>query len=146
MLRGMVRADLAAYAAMWREPEVIRFTGGKVRDDAESWASFLRNAGSWTVEGYGQWGIFRKADGLLLGHTGFFRALRGLSGDFDGACEAGWVLCALAHRQGFGPEAVAAAHGWFDAQNLGAQSWAMIDVDHAVSLKLATPVWLCATT
>jgi RimJ/RimL family protein N-acetyltransferase len=137
ILRGMVRADFPAFATIWQEPDVVRFIGGKARSEADSWASFLRNAGSWVIEGYGQWGIFRKADGALIGNTGFFRAMRGLGDDFDRACEVGWVLSAAAQGQGHGPEAVAAAHDWFDAQSFGGESWAMIDVGHVVSLALA---------
>lgn len=137
ILRGMVRGDFAAFAAIWTEPEVVRFIGGKARTEAESWSSFLRNAGSWAMDGFGQWGIFRKADGILLGTTGFFRAMRGVGADFDATPEAGWVLSAQSHGKGYGPEAVEAAHAWFDRQPFGGSSGAMIDVGHAVSLRLA---------
>ena len=137
ILRGMERRDFPAFAAIWREPEVVRFIGGKPFSEAESWGRFKSNAGSWVLDGHGQWGIFRKADGMLLGQVGFFRALRGLGADFDRAPEAGWVLCGKAQGQGYGPEAVAAAHDWFDAQIFGGESWGMIDVGHVVSLRLA---------
>lgn len=45
----------------------MRFIGGKPRPMGESWAVFLKIAGSWAIEGFGQWGIFRKADGAFLG-------------------------------------------------------------------------------
>ena len=137
ILRGMERQDFAAFAAIWREPEVVRFIGGKLLSEAESWGRFKGNAGSWVLDGHGQWGIFRKSDCILLGQVGFFTALRGLSADFDGAPEAGWLLSGRARRQGYGPEALVAAQEWFDAQDFGRISWVMIDVDHAVSLALA---------
>ena len=52
--------------------------------------------------------------------------MRGLGEDFDGVPEAGWVLTTDVHGQGLGREAVAAAHGWFDAQPFGGQSVAMM--------------------
>ncbi|OYX44367.1 MAG: hypothetical protein B7Z02_06355 [Rhodobacterales bacterium 32-67-9] len=137
VLRAMVREDFPAMAAIWQEPEVVRFIGGKPRPVSESWAVFLRIAGSWAIEGFGQWGIIRKTDGALLGQTGFFTGMRGLGADFDDAPEAGWVLTAGAHGQGYGREAVTAAHRWFDAQPFGRQSRAMIEVGHAASFAIA---------
>lgn len=137
VLRGMVRADFPALAAIWREPEVVRFIGGRPRPLSESWAVFLRIAGSWVIDGFGQWAITRKADGAFLGQAGFFTGMRGLGSDFDDAPEAGWVLTASAHGQGYGREAVTEAHRWFDAQPFGRRSRAMIEVGHAASFAIA---------
>lgn len=137
VLRGMVRDDFPALAAIWREPEVVRFIGGKPRPVSESWAVFLRIAGSWVIEGFGQWAIIRKADGAFLGQTGFFTGMRGLGPDFDDAPEAGWVLTAAVHGQAYGREAVTAAHRWFDAQPFGGRSRAMIEVGHTASFAIA---------
>lgn len=137
ILRGMARGDFPALAAIWQEPGVVRFIGGKPRPLAESWAVFLRIAGSWAIEGFGQWGIFRRADNAFLGQAGFFTAMRGLGPDFDDAPEAGWVLTSSVHGQGFGREAVGATHRWFDAQPFGGRSRAMIEVGHAASLAVA---------
>ncbi|WP_347313101.1 GNAT family N-acetyltransferase [Defluviimonas sp. SAOS-178_SWC] len=137
LLRGMVREDFPGMAAIWQEPEVVRFIGGKPRPIGESWAVFLRIAGSWAIEGFGQWGIVRKQDGALLGQTGFFTGMRGLGPDFDEAPESGWVLTAPVHGQGYGREAVMAAHRWFDAQPFGGRSRAMIEVGHTASFAIA---------
>ena len=137
ILRGMVRGDFPALAAIWQEPEVVRFIGRKPRPVPESWAVFLRIAGSWVIEGFGQWGIIRKADGAFLGQAGFFTGMRGLGPDFDAAPEAGWVLTAGVHGQGYGREAVTAAHRWFDAQPFGGRSRAMIEIGHAASFAIA---------
>jgi RimJ/RimL family protein N-acetyltransferase len=136
-LRGMVRADFAAFAAIWQEPEVVRFIGRQPRDLAESWGVFLKIAGHWAIEGFGQWAIERKADGAFLGQTGFFIGKRGLGADFDAGPEAGWVLTAAAHGQGYGREAVVAAHRWFDAQSFAGQTHAMIETGHAASFAVA---------
>ena len=137
ILRGMVRDDFAAFAAAWQELEVVRFIGGKPRPEAESWGVFLRIAGSWAIEGFGQWAIIRKADGAFLGQAGFFNAMRGIGADFDAAPEAGWVLRAAAHGHGYGREAVTAAHRWFDAQVFGGRSHVMIEIGHAASFAVA---------
>lgn len=137
ILRGMTKADFPVYAAVWQEPEVVRFIGGKPRSEVESWQRFLRGAGSWVIDGFGQWAITRKADGGFLGMVGFFNAMRGIGADFDAAPEAGWSLRAAAQGQGYGREAAVAAHDWFDAQPFGGRSHAMIDIGHAVSFGLA---------
>jgi RimJ/RimL family protein N-acetyltransferase len=137
ILRGMVRADFPAFAEIWAEPEVVRFIGGKPHGEAESWGKFKGNAGSWVIDGFGQWGVFGKSNDRLLGQVGFFTGKRELGPDFDEAPEAGWVLSGSAQGQGFGFEALVAAHQWFDAQSFGGQSWAMIDDGHRISLRLA---------
>lgn len=136
-LRGMERADFPAYAALWQEPEVVRFIGGKPRSETESWGRFLNIAGNWVVEGFGQWAITLREDGRLIGQTGFFHARRGIGADFDAAPEAGWVLSAAVHGRGYGREAVEAAHRWFDAQPFGGVSHAMIEIGHEVSFAIA---------
>ena len=137
ILRGFGRADFAAYAALWQEPEVVRFTGGEPRSLPDRWGRFLAIAGSWAIEGFGQWAILGREDGALIGQTGFFNALRGIGADFDAAPEAGWVLTAAAHGRGYAAEAVAAAHRWFDAQPFGGASHAMINLDNDRSFGLA---------
>jgi RimJ/RimL family protein N-acetyltransferase len=137
ILRGMAKADFPAFAAIWQEPEVVRFIGGKPRPQSESWGVFLKVAGNWAVEGFGQWAITRRDDGAFLGQTGFFTGMRGIGEDFDAAPEAGWVLTAAAHGKGYGREAVTAAHRWFDAQEFGGISHAMIEVGHEASFAIA---------
>lgn len=137
ILRGFGRADFPAYVALWQEPEVVRFIGGKPRSESESWGRFLGIAGHWIMEGFGQWAITRREDGALIGQTGFFGAKRGIGADFDAGPECGWVLASSAHGQGLGREAVAAAHGWFDAQSFGGVSHAMIEVGHEASFAVA---------
>lgn len=137
ILRGMTKADFPAFSALWQEPEVVRYIGAKPRPVAESWGVFLRIAGSWAIDGFGQWAIIRRADGRFLGQCGFFRAMRGLGTDFDEVPEAGWVLTTNAQAQGYGREAVGAAHAWFDAQPTGGRSVAMIEFGHAGSFAIA---------
>lgn len=137
ILRGMAREDFPAYVALWQDPEVVRFIGGKPRSESESWGRFLGIAGHWIMEGFGQWAICRREDGALIGQTGFFRALRGIGADFDAAPECGWVLAPEAHGHGYCREVVAAAHRWFDAQPFGGVSHAMIEVGHEASFAVA---------
>lgn len=137
ILRGMDRGDFPAFAALWQEPAVVRFIGGEPMAESESWGAFLRNAGSWVMDGYGQWGIFLKSGGPMLGQTGFFTPRRGFGSDFDAFPEVGWVLGGASHRRGYGSEATLAAHRWFDAQPFGAAGAAVIETGNSASLALA---------
>lgn len=137
ILRGYVREDFEHYVVLWRDPEVVRFTGGRARTAVESWGRFQTIAGHWVLEGHGQWAVIRRADGRLIGQTGFFRAMRGLGEDFDAAPEAGWVLAGAAHGQGYGAEAVDAAHRWFDASRHAGPLHAMIEPGNAASFRIA---------
>jgi RimJ/RimL family protein N-acetyltransferase len=136
-LRPFRHGDFPAFATIWQEPAVTRFIGKKPRPLSESWGAFLRIAGGWSMEGFGQWAIERNADGLLIGQTGFFTAMRGLGEDFDRSPEAGWVLTTEVHGKGYGPEAVSAAHAWFDAQPFAGRTVAMIELGHGASFRIA---------
>jgi RimJ/RimL family protein N-acetyltransferase len=137
LLRGFALGDFERYAQIWAEPEVVRFIGGEPRDRAESWARFLKIAGSWPLLGYGQWAVVAREGGRLLGQVGFMQSMRGLGEDFDAAPECGWVLAGEGQGRGFGPEAVAAAHRWFDGQDFGGRSHAVIEKGHGASLRVA---------
>ncbi len=137
ILRGYVRDDFEDYVALRRDPEVARFTGGVPRKASDIWGRFLGIAGNWAIEGFGQWAVIRRADGRLIGQTGIFRAMRGLGAEFDAAPEAGWVLAGAAHGQGYGAEAVDAAHRWFDASRHAGPLHAMIEPENAASFRIA---------
>lgn len=137
ILRGMGKEDFEPFAALWQEPEVVRFIGAKPRPISESWGVFLRIAGSWVINGFGQWAITRRSDGAFVGQCGFFMAMRGLGQDFDTVPESGWVLTTGAQGQGLGREAVAAAHRWFDAQPFAGRTVAMIEIGHEGSFAVA---------
>ena len=137
ILRGYVRDDFEDYVALRRDPEVARFTGGVPRKASDIWGRFLGIAGNWAIEGFGQWAVIRRADGRLIGQTGIFRAMRGLGAEFDAAPEAGWILTGAAHGQGYGGEAVDAAHRWFDASPHAGPLHAMIEPENAASFRIA---------
>jgi hypothetical protein len=71
ILRPHRLGDFETYAAMWAEPAVTRFIGGKPRTREESWMRFLRFAGLWSLIGYGFWAIEEKGTGRFIGEAGF---------------------------------------------------------------------------
>ena len=113
-LRGMRSEDFNRFAEIWANPEVVQFIDAEPWPRSKAWAAFLRQAGHWQITGFGQWAITRHRAPEMSGQVGFFFAKRDLGADFDDAPEAGWVLAPDAHGQGYGMEAVSAAHDWFD--------------------------------
>ena len=135
-LRAMRPEEFDRYAEIWSDSAVVHFVGGKERSRAESWRSFLVNAGQWQMTGMGQWAIEDHASKRMVGQVGFFNGARELGDDFDAHPEAGWVLAREAHGRGLGAEAAHAAHDWFDRVVTGPLV-CMIDHEHKRSLKLA---------
>ena len=113
-LRAMIPQDFERYASMWACPETVAYVGGQPGDHTRAWASFLRNAGHWSMVGYGQWALQPHGTQSLAGQVGFFLGRFGLGEDFDPYPEAGWVLHPDWQGQGLGEEAARAAHDWFD--------------------------------
>ncbi|MEE4188817.1 MAG: GNAT family N-acetyltransferase [Roseobacter sp.] len=113
-LRPMRAEDFNRFAEIWAMPEVVRFIDGAPWPRSKAWAAFLRHAGHWQITGFGQWAINRHRAPEMSGQVGFFYAKRDLGADFDDFPEAGWVLAPDAHGQGYGREAIRAAHDWFD--------------------------------
>ncbi|WP_298971436.1 GNAT family N-acetyltransferase [uncultured Roseobacter sp.] len=138
-LRGMRAEDFNRFAEIWAMPEVVEHINGAPWPRSKAWAAFLRHAGHWQITGFGQWAIHRHREPDMSGQVGFFYAKRDLGEDFDAYPEAGWVLAPEAHGQGFGIEAVRAAHDWFDRVVTG-QLVCMIAPEHEASLRIAQAV------
>jgi RimJ/RimL family protein N-acetyltransferase len=133
-------ADFDGSAALWADPAVVRFIGGKPSTHSEAWARFQRQAGAWPLLGYGVWTVRERASGRFAGEIGFADYKREIEPRFGDAPEAGWVLAPWAHGQGFATEAVAAAHAWGDARFKGPRTVCMIDPANAASLGVAAKV------
>lgn len=128
-------ADFADLAAMWADPQVVRFLGGTPSTAEDSWARLLRYAGSWALLGFGFWAVRRRDTGSYVGDVGFLDGRRtGVEG-FGRDPEIGWSLAGSAQRQGFATEAIMAALDW--GQPRFARTVAMIDPRNAASVAVA---------
>ena len=136
IMRLPERADFDGFAALWADPEMLIHLPFDPQTRAECWPRFLRNAGSWTILGYGSWLVFEKT-GDFVGVAGFFDAARGFGEDFDGCREAGWVFTPAASGKGIATEAMKAALGWMDCQDFGNQTVCMTGADHMASINVA---------
>ena len=135
-LRGMRAEDFKRFAEIWAVPEVVKYIDGEPWPRSKAWAAFLRHAGHWQITGFGQWAIQRHRMPEMCGQVGFFYAKRDLGSDFDDFPEAGWVMAPEDHGQGYGLEAVRAAHDWFDRVVTG-RLVCMVNPENARALNIA---------
>jgi RimJ/RimL family protein N-acetyltransferase len=137
VLRAPRLADFDDAFAMWRDPVVVRFIGGRAFTREEVWARILRYVGHWDLLGFGFWSIEMRDGGRYVGECGFADFHRELEPPFGATPEHGWALAPWAHGQGFAREAVLASLAWADANLSGNRTSCMIDPANAPSLKLA---------
>lgn len=140
ILRAHGLDDFPALAAMWGDPAIARYIGGKPSTREECWARLLRYAGHWELLGFGFWAVQMKEDSRLVGDVGFANWEREISPSLEGLPEGGWVFSREAHGRGIATEAVEAALAWMDG-HLGAKSTAcIIGPENAASIRVAEKV------
>ena len=131
-LRPHTVEDFEALAALWADPEVTRFIGGRPATREKSWARLLRYAGLWRLLGFGYWAVEDRETGAYLGDVGFADFNRPLDPAPPALPEIGWVLAPAAHGRGLATEAAGAALAW-----LGRDCFCIIDPAHTGSLRVA---------
>ncbi len=115
-LRGPRLEDFEESFAMWGDPEVTRYIGGKPSTREEMWSRLLRYVGHWDVMGFGFWVVRERATGRFVGEVGLADFRRDIEPSLGAAKEAGWALAPWAHGKGFATEAVRAALGWAEGR------------------------------
>ena len=137
ILRGHRLDDFATLAAMWADPGVTRFIGGRASTRAESWARLTRYVGHWALLGFGYWAVEVKGEGRHMGDVGFADWKRDIVPPLEGMPESGWVLAPEAHGRGIATEAVRAALAWGDKHFVGKATTCIIASDNAASIRVA---------
>ena len=137
ILRPHRPEDLDDYAAIWADPVVTRFIGGRPRTHEESWIRMLRYAGMWRLIGYGLWVVEEKATGKLIGEAGFHEMKRDIAPSFEGTPEAGWAFVPAVHGKGVGSEVVTRIHEWAAGRPGFERTVCIIDPGNAAALAVA---------
>jgi RimJ/RimL family protein N-acetyltransferase len=136
-LRAHGLQDAEACAAMWADPRVTRYIGGKPSTEQQSWARLLNYAGHWSLLRFGYWALEEKATGRYVGDVGLADFRRALEPSIRGLPELGWALAPEAHGRGFATEAVGAVAAWGDAHLTGGRIVCIIAPENAASLRVA---------
>lgn len=100
VLRAHALSDFADCLAMWSDPAVTRYIGGRPFNGEEVWARLLRYSGHWQLLGYGYWLVADRASGGFVGEVGFADFRRQITPSFDANPEIGWALAPASHGQG----------------------------------------------
>ena len=136
-LRPHRLADLADLLAMWSDPAVTRYIGGKPSSEQQVWMRILGYTGHWALLGFGYWVVEEKASGAFAGELGFADYKRPIAASMRGFPELGWALAPHAHGRGYATEALRAALAWGDAHLLSARTVCLIDPENAPSIRVA---------
>ena len=112
IMRGYRLGDFPSCVAMWGDPLVTRYIGGKPASEADAWRKLVFYTGHWALLGFGFWALEEKATGSFVGEAGFGDFKRDIQPSLQGIPEIGWVLTPSAHGRGLATEAVRAAVDW----------------------------------
>ena len=136
-LRAHRATDHAGCLAIWSDPRVTRYIGGKPSSAEDVWQRVLRYAGLWSVLGYGYWVVEEKSTGQYVGDVGCADFKRQMTPALDGMLEWGWAFAPRAHGKGYATEALRAVMSWAQA-NLDAQRMVCILApDNLASIRVA---------
>ena len=136
-LRGHRLDDFAAFAEMWADPIVARYTGGKPLSEEESWTKLLRYAGHWSLMGFGYWAVEDKETSRFIGELGFADYKRDIQPKLGNTPEAGWIFSPTAHGKGYASEALREVLAWGDARFQDGWTVCLIHPENAPSIRLA---------
>lgn len=136
-LRPHLLDDFPHCCAMWGDPIVTRFIGGRPLTEEESWVRLLRYVGHWFLLGFGYWVVEEKSTGNFLGEVGFAENQRDIEPSLKGTLETGWVFAPHEHGKGFATEAVLAALGWSDQHFPSTRTTCIIDAPNLASFRVA---------
>ena len=136
-LRAHRLEDLPDCVAMWSDPVVTRYIGGKPSSPQQTWARLLGYLGHWAVLPFGYWVIESKSSGTFFGEIGFADYKRAIVPAMRASPEFGFALASHAQRHGYASEAARAVVGWADATLGATRTVALIDPANAASLHIA---------
>ena len=135
-LRAHRLEDFVHCTAMWADPEVTRYVGGKPQTEEESWARLLRYAGHWSLLSFGYWVVEEESSGNFIGEVGFADCKRDLPA-LNGLPEIGWAFTTPARGKGYATEAVRAAVTWGDAHFSSPRTACTIHPENLASIRVA---------
>ncbi|MEI6640583.1 MAG: GNAT family N-acetyltransferase [Novosphingobium sp.] len=129
--------DHAGLMAMLADDEVRRHLGSRPTGEVEEFNRLCRNAGSWSLYGYGMFTCRSRGQDAVLGICGVFHSWRGFGQGLDNTPEIGWIFARSTWGQGIATEAARASLAWFNAVHPGRRIGCMINDTNLPSLAVA---------
>jgi len=136
-LRGHRYEDLAHCVAMWADPDVTKFIGGKPSTEQQTWARLLSYIGHWALMDFGYWVVEERDTGSFVGEIGFADFKRDIDPAMKNSPEIGFALAPAHHGKGYATESVQAILAWGDAHLPSRRSVCMINPQNTASLQVA---------
>jgi len=137
ILRPHRAEDFPDCSAMWRDPQVLRYTIGRESTPQQTWQRLLAYRGHWSLLGFGYWAIECKSSRRYIGELGFADFHRDIEPRIDGVPEIGWALAPQAHGRGYATEALHTVIEWGDRHFSDRRTVCIIHRDNAPSVHLA---------
>ncbi len=137
ILRGHRLDDFPDSLALWSNPDVTRFIGGRPSTREEAWGRLLRYAGHWSLLGFGYWAVEEKGTGRFIGETGFAEGRREIEPSLEGIPEIGWALSPDVHGKGYATEAVQAVMAWGESHFGAVRTACIIAPENGPSIRVA---------
>jgi RimJ/RimL family protein N-acetyltransferase len=137
ILRAHQADDFPDCVAMWRDPQVLKYTIGSESPPPRTWQRLLAYRGHWLLLGFGYWAVQSKASGRYVGELGFADFHRDFTPSIEGIPEIGWALATHAHGRGYATEALRRVIEWGDAHLGVERTVCIVHRDNAPSLRLA---------
>jgi len=130
--------DLSDCVAMWSDPSVTKFIGGRASSEQQTWSRLLSYLGHWALLGFGYWAIEEQASGEFVGEVGFADFKRDIAASMKGKPELGFALASRVHGKGYATEAVGAALAWADDQLRCPTTVCLVNPANPASLRVVT--------
>jgi RimJ/RimL family protein N-acetyltransferase len=132
VLRMLRESDLDAFAAMYADPEVMRYLGeGEPMLRAQAWRSLAMMVGHWHLRGYGLWAVEERASGHMIGRIGCWYP-EGWPG-----FEVGWMLRRASWGLGYASEAARASAQFAFTQLQQPEVISLIHPENVPSIRVA---------
>jgi RimJ/RimL family protein N-acetyltransferase len=135
-LRGHRYDDLPHCIAMWSDPNVTRFIGGRASTEQQTWTRLLAYIGHWALLGFGYWVIEEKGSGDFVGEIGFADFKRDIVPSMRESPELGFALASRFHGKGYATEAVRTVLAWGDRHLPYQRSVCMVLPENLASLRV----------